>query len=512
MRAFAQTENFGRLPERSPIPGVALMGSVVLIALVLVALNSGLTETFPYLYILPWLLALSAVFAAPIVFLFYRGRLVIYDPIVFAVGSYLFPAFVIGGVMLLTGSSQPGILDLIQEPTFNLPYTIVLIMLGFAGLALGYLMPFGAVIGRTVEKFLPRSDFVPEHFIVPGLVLLLLGVASIILALVMGVIGYQLPEQITAFDGLVFMTTSFWTQAFFLLMYSLFRRKKYDFLFVLITMPLVAIALAKALFSGNRGSLIQIVVVFGLSYLFAGTKLSFRRMVLGVVVLCFALVLGMIYGTTFRNVKGNESQMSMDRYAENISSTFQNVHGSDISSTMSFAFSSIAVRLDALSTLAVVVSNYEQLAPYEESYSLDNNIWRDLSTFLIPRFLWKDKPSESDPRRYSDLYFNNSESSFVITPFGDLLRNFGPIGVPIGMFFFGIVLRSVYRALVEDQKLITWRVVLYFIILTAVSYEAFYSTLIPNMTKFGFTAVVGMVIVHFTARFLGYSQVETFRA
>jgi len=219
----------------------------------------------------------------------------------------------------------------------------------------------------------------------------------------------------------------------------------------------------------------------------------------------------MVYGTTFRNVKGNESQMSIDRYADNISSTLQNVQGSDISSTMSFAFSTIAARLDALSTLAVVVSSYEQLAPYEESYNLDNNIWRDLSTFLIPRFIWKDKPSESDPRRYSDLYFNYSESSFVITPIGDLLRNFGPIGVPVGMFLFGIVLRTVYRALIEDQKLITWRVVVYFIILTAVSYEAFYSTLIPNMTKFGLTAVIGMAIVHLTARLLGYSPIETAR-
>jgi len=491
------------------MPGLVIMGAVMVVALVLAALNSGLTETFPYLFLLPWLVGLTLVFAAPIAFLYYRGRLVIYDPIVFAVGSYLFPAFVIGGIMLLTGSSQPGILDLIQEPTFNLPYTVVLIALGFAGLSLGYLIPFGATIGGAIEKFLPRSDFAPEQFVVPGIVLLLIGVASIILALVMGVFGYQLPTQITEFDGLIFVTTSFWTGAFFLLMYSLFRRKKYDFLFLLITVPLVLIAIAKTLFSGNRGSLIQIVVVFSLSYLFAGAKLSFRKVIFGVLLLSSALVVGMVYGTTFRNVKGNESQMSIDRYADNISSTLQNVQGSDISSTMSFAFSTIAARLDALSTLAVVVSSYEQLAPYEESYNLDNNIWRDLSTFLIPRFIWKDKPSESDPRRYSDLYFNYSESSFVITPIGDLLRNFGPIGVPVGMFLFGIVLRTVYRALIEDQKLITWRVVVYFIILTAVSYEAFYSTLIPNMTKFGLTAVIGMAIVHLTARLLGYSPIET---
>ena len=509
MRAFVQTQDLGRLPERSPVPGIALMSAVLVIALVVLALSSDFSTTFPYLYLLPWLVGLCAVFAAPLVYLQRHGRLVVYDPIVFAVGSYLFPAFVIGGVMLMTGWSQPGILNLIQDPTYNLPFTIVLVMLGFAGLSLGYLSPFGSVLGRTIEKRLPRQDFLPEQFIVPGIALLLLGVANVLLALVMGVIGYQKPEEITEFDGLIFMTTSLWSQATFLLMYSLFRRKKYDFLFFLISIPLFVAALAKALFSGNRGSLLQIVFIFGLAYFFSGAKLSFKRGVLGVAVLSIALIAGMIYGTTFRNLKGSESQVSMDRYSENITSTFSNVGGTDFSSTMSFAFSSIAVRLDALSSVAVVVSTYEQMAPYEEGYGLDHNVWRDLSTFLIPRFIWRDKPSESDPRRYSDLYFSNSESSFVITPFGDLLRNFGPIGVPIGMFLFGIVLRTLYRALVEEQKLITWRVVLYFIILTAVSYEAFFSTLIPNMTKFGVTAIIGMAIVHFIARFLGYSKLET---
>ena len=509
MRTFAQTQNLGRLPEHSPIPGIALMGAVLLIAVVFLALNSDFTSTFPYLYLLPWLLGLCVVFAAPIVYLHHRGRLVIYDPIVFAVGSYLFPAFVIGGVMLMTGWSQPGILNLIQDPAYNLPFTIVLVMLGFAGLTLGYLAPFGATIGRTIESRLPRWEFAPEHFIVPGIALLLLGIANVLLALVMGVIGYQKPEEITEFDGLIFMTTALWSQATFLLMYTLFRRKKYDFLFFLISIPLFAAALSKALFSGNRGSLLQIVFIFGLAFFFAGAKLSFKRGVAATIVLTVALFAGMIYGTTFRNLKGSESQVSMDRYTEDVSSTIESVGNSEISSTMSYAFSSLAVRLDALSSVAVVVSTYEQIAPYEEGYGLDHNVWRDLSTFLIPRFIWRDKPSESDPRRYSDLYFNNSESSFVITPFGDLLRNFGPIGVPIGMFLFGIVLRTVYRALVEDQKLITWRVVLYFIILTAISYEAFFSTLIPNMTKFGFTAIIGLAIVHFVARFLGYSKIET---
>ena len=151
----------------------------------------------------------------------------------------------------------------------------------------------------------------------------------------------------------------------------------------------------------------------------------------------------------------------------------------------------------------MVVSSYENLAPYEASYGLDNNIVRDLSIFLVPRFLWKDKPTESDARAYSDLYFNYGASSFVITPFGDLIRNFGPVGVPIGMFFFGFLLRVIYRALVENQPKITWRIVLYYMLLTNVGYEWFYGGLISNLFRVCIVSIVGLCIIYFVARFLG---------
>ena len=75
---------------------------------------------------------------------------------------------------------------------------------------------------------------------------------------------------------------------------------------------------------------------------------------------------------------------------------------------------------------------------------LKNNIINDLLTSLIPRFVWADKPNTSDPRAYSDLYFDYGENSFAITPFGDLLRNFGVIGIPLGMLIIGIYLRIIY--------------------------------------------------------------------
>src|SRR4029078_476976 len=129
---------------------------------------------------------------------------------------------------------------------------------------------------------------------------------------------------------------------------------------------------------------------------------------------------------------------------------------------------------------AVVVANYEQLAPYEASYGLENNILNDMYTSFIPRFIWNDKQPTSDARAYSDLYFNFGENSFAISPFGDLLRNFGPIGIPLGMAFLGLYLRVIYSSLIATDSPAIWKKVVFVPLLTNISYEGFYSAIFPS--------------------------------
>jgi oligosaccharide repeat unit polymerase len=266
---------------------------------------------------------------------------------------------------------------------------------------------------------------------------------------------------------------------------------------------LVGTAISKALLAGNRGSAIQIFSIIVLAYVLSGRELKFKQASIAGMLLIIFLILGMIYGTTFREVKGSESTQSFDRYTENIFSTFEQVGRNDNVSLLQYAFSTLAERIDGVSSLAVVTSNYEKLAPYEASYDLDNNIWKDTTTFFIPRVIWPDKPVASEPRRYSELYFNYGESSFTITPMGDLLRNFGIWGVPLGMLLLVVLLRMMYRSLVERQPKIVWRSALYFMLLTAINYETFYGSIIPYLFKYGMTAVVGVILVNVAARQIG---------
>ena len=486
--------------ERNIIVGVVLMALAAVVTLFVIVATSGAFESYKYIFLVPWIIGLAVLMLAPSVYLYYKGRFSFADPIVFSTWSYLFPAFILGGLFFAFGWSQPYFIAFTQDIPYTMPLTIVIVALGFSGLSVGYFLPIGARIGAAIERWLPKANYKLSNYSIPGIVLLILGVFNTILAFILGVFGYQQAQQVNSYDGLVYMTTLFWLEASFLLWNLIFRGRGFSVVNVILLVLLISTAVSKALFAGNRGSAIQIFTIIALAYVLSGRELKVKQTVTAGVILTALLIAGMVYGTTFRSVKSTEAQQGFDQYAQNITRTFDQIGKNDSLETLQYGLLSMTERIDMLTTLSVVVSNHEQLAPYEEAYELDDNIWKDMTVFLVPRIIWPEKPSASDPRKYSDLYFNQNDTSFAITPFGDLLRNFGIVGVPIGMMVIGIFLRIFYRALVEAQPPSIWRSMLYFMLLMSVTYEGFYGTLIPNFLKYGIVAVAGILIVNLLAR------------
>ena len=117
-------------------------------------------------------------------------------------------------------------------------------------------------------------------------------------------------------------------------------------------------------------------------------------------------------------------------------------------------------------------------------------------TALIPRFLWPDKPLISNARAVAALSFNFPTNSFGLTVFGDLLRNFGPFGVPAGMVVLGIMLRILYVAFLENGFDSIWRIASYYLLLSSVNYEAFYGSILPTFIRFGFGLLIGGFLVN----------------
>ena len=195
----------------------------------LLLLNSSLAESFPYFFILPWLVALAVVLLTPSAILYYTGKFRLDNPIVFATWSYFFPAFVVGGFFLAAGVSQPYFLAYIQDPETDLPFTILLIILGYGGLSIGYFLPIGEKVGAFVGRKLPAASYKASSYLLPGLGLLVLGMINSVLATAMGLLGFQKAAEINSYDGLIFLTTLFWLEASFLLWYVLFRQKVWNF-------------------------------------------------------------------------------------------------------------------------------------------------------------------------------------------------------------------------------------------------------------------------------------------
>jgi hypothetical protein len=458
------------------------------------------SNPFKDFYLIPWVLFVGVVLALPSIFLFYKGRFDFFHPMVFAAWSYFVPAFFVGGLLLASGLSNPYFISFIEDEHYNLPLTLVYVAVGYASLVAGFYLPFAKRAANLISNRLPVWNWNARQLLYPGLVLLGLGLANSILAFFYGAFGYQRVDEIDAFNGLVFLLTLFWLVASFLLWLAIFRTERLEFNHYAVIAILMLVTLSRYAYQGNRGGLFQIFILVSCAFVYSKRRITFKHKIYGCLLLAAAILGGMIYGTTFRSIKQTEAVVSADKYTESVFATIDNIGGQDLGSTIEQGIGAMAERLETVSTLAVVVSNYEKLAPYEESYGLDNNIYKDSITFFIPRPLWADKPVASEPRKYSELYFNFGENSFGITPMGDLLRNFGPYGIVFGMIVLGFVIRLFYTALVEDKEFSYWRATLYYMLLTAVSYEGFYGVIIPYLIRVAAITMVGLFIVRFLTK------------
>ncbi len=440
-----------------------IVGAVVIGGLLsLLLLTDDTINPFKDMYLMPWVLLLGLVIAVPNFYLIYKKQFHLFNPIVFAAWSYFVPAFFLGGLILASGLSKPFFLVYVEDERYNLPLTLVYVALGYGGLSLGYFFPFSKTLGDKISFSLPKWDWKPENIFLPALLLLLVGLANNVVAFTYGIFGYQKVDVVGAYDGLIFLTTLFWLEAGFLLWLSIFKIKNLNFNHFLIIALLIVTAVTKSIFQGNRGSLFQVFILVACAFMFSGRVIETKHRVYGGILLVLVLVVGMIYGTTFRSIKQTETRVSFEEYSEFVGDALDKLFDQDLTENLSQGISALTERIEGVSSLAVVVSNYEKLEPYEESYGLKNNIINDSIYFFIPRPLWENKPVGSEPRKYADLYFNYSENSFTVTPIGDLLRNFGPIGIPLGMMLLGFVLRVIYASLIENKEYTIWRVTVYF--------------------------------------------------
>jgi hypothetical protein len=494
----------GRERSTMIVPIVLLWAVVVAAVIAFVWVDNDLGSMMEGFYLLPWTCLAAVCVLSPTIYLVYKGQFDLFHPLVFAAWSYIFPAFVIGSVVIAFGWVNPYFLTFIEDPEYNLPLTLIYISLGFVGMTIGFFLPVGKIIARFIEPRLPNWHWRPEQVWLPGILLLLTGVAFNVLGFIQGILGFQRNIEFNVFDGLLFFLLTVLTEGTVLLWLAIFSTKERSPTFYIVLAILLLFLPLRMAVLGSRSSLVLGLLPIAFAFVYSGRKLRFRTAAAFGLIGVIAILIGVTYGTTFRNIKGSEARLNAGEYFGQVVATVDYLSQEDPSVLIEQNAQALADRVEQLSSVGVVVANYEKLAPYEASYGLENNVINDLYTSFIPRFVWPEKPPTSDSRAYSDLYFNYGDNSFAISPFADLLRNFGPIGVPLGMLLLGIYLRLIYATLIDTPDPAMWKKVAYFALLTVVSYESFYATIFPSIVRLVFVLALSLLLVNlFTTKARG---------
>ncbi len=478
------------------MPVIILWGAMILFFLGFLWLLSDFNFSIERYYLLPWCVLAAIVILSPSFYFLYKKKFDLFHPLVFGALTYVFPAFVFGGILLSFGWSEPFYLTFIEDPYYNLPLTLVYVMIGFISIIAGYSLPLGKIISTKMNSWLPTWEWDPSDVWVPGIFLVVAGVIFNIIGFIQGLVGFQRVDEVGIFDGLLFFLIILLTEGSLLLWLAIFSNKYKTGIYYIVLAGLIAVIPVKMALQGNRGSLVGSALIIVFAFQFSGRKLKLKNTVIIGAILVVSIFIGMIYGTAFRNIKGSESRANTDSYIVQVAATIDYLLVKDTGKILAEGMQNMAERIDNLSAMGVVVANHEHLKPYEAGFGLEDNIVNDLYTSFIPRFIWEDKPNTSDARAYSDLYFNFSENSFAITPFGDLLRNFGPIGVPLGMLIIGIYFRAIYDLLINTDKPLLWKKVSYFVLLTLFSFESFYATFFPTLVRTVIVLVISLYLAN----------------
>lgn len=386
------------------MPALIIWGVMILILLGFIWFTSDFSLSLNKYYLLPWCVLAGIIILTPSLYYIYKDKFDLFHPLIFGVWTYIFPSFVIGGVILEFGLSEPYFLTLIDNPEYNLPLSLMYVVLGYVGIVVGFALPIGEFLRKLIEPWMPKWEWKADDVWVPGIFLLICGLSFNIVGFLQGVIGYQRVDEAGIFDGLVYFLVPLLVEGSLLLWLGIFTVKQKTGLYYIVLTLLIALIPLKMALQGNRGSLFGSVIIIVAAFQYSGRHLKFKHSVIWGLVLGCALFVGMVYGTAFRSIKVSESKSDAGDYVGQVFATFDHLFSKDISLIIYDGATALAERVDNLSALAVTVSNYEKLATYEGNFGLENNIVNDLYTSFIPRFVWADKPPTSDPRAFSDLY------------------------------------------------------------------------------------------------------------
>lgn len=438
------------------------------------------------------------------------GRLDLFQPLLWLWVFQIGPLFVLKGIDLILFDVTNSSSGYGNVPEFR---TLALLgaFIGVSTLFIGYYVP----LGKRLAKKLPKVSVRPTTSIRTAVVALFLSwVANgaMFQLFNQGRYGYtaSIDEYPAALQILIRLTDWRFMGLFVIFwLWTKYRSRSIGLGLILLAALIPQIGID--LLGGGRGRLFATVLFPLVAYVYAKAgSLRFRSVAVGLLVAFGALIGGVIFFTEFRAVRNQFADLTTSLSVAETTDLFQET-SSRLSSPdrdlLSEASNNVLTRLTTLDVMSTIFARADSLRDVERQVGMDNNILKELTIGWIPRILWPDKPVTGDLGLwiYRVYYGGTTLSWSAITSIGDLYRNFGWIGIVIGMFMVGVCFRMLYDWLIL-RNVFSWEMVLlYFLLLRTLSFEAGFTEFITNGARI---FVAWLAFVWIMRRFSGTVQLS----
>lgn len=430
------------------------------------------------------------------------GPLDPFHPLLYSAWFYLLPMSVIKPIYLAIGNYSP-YLSTTNNPQYYLHLALLYVIVGWAALIAGFHLPFVTKIGEKLRcpSFL-RADLsrIPVPFAAFGI-----GLIFVLILIVEHAYGASL--SLAGGNGSVVSValpfSTLTSMALFLLVYGPPGKKPAVWKWCLVVV--VTLTLLLGLISGSRANLSTVVILMAAAYAFSKRDaIPWRRLVPWFLAAGLVLLITTLIATQYRLDRQSEygsNQISFPQTVDLLQQSAGQASTLGIAGGSSSAFGTIINRLDSIDLLGSTLAQAPHVKVEERQVGIDNNIEKEMFWEFVPRLLDPGKPVFSNFGLWFSRIYRGSSSLDWSGPsaFGDLYRNFGNIGVVVGMLVVGAYFRLLYDILVRQSDRKPLAVLLYFFLLTSMNWESEYASWFTT----GLQMFVVVVVLWVLLRHLG---------
>jgi hypothetical protein len=339
-----------------------------------------------------------------------------------------------------------GAIWLVQDPVRNaydiylvpyVPRAVVYCTLGFGALLCGYFGPWWRAKARWETITRIRSGL---FLIVPAGLGLVGYLADATLSHARW-LGVSVPRGVSSVAQLAPLYLYVWSLGW-LLVFSgqatRWQRRLVVFVLLPATLGVLSVSLT------NKSGTMTMIGIPLMALWYARKKLPWKSLVALVLILVFFVF---PFYNTYRLLDARVPRLAR------VVMTYDLIRSWDLDRYFLLSVGVFKFRMAMINSVAVTIRDTGRWVPFEKG----GTIFLPTAMFLIPSFLWADKPQHTMGLDVAETFrvthILDRETRIEITVPGELYWNFDLPGILVGMLIWGTVMRWLYRRYAEDDPL-----------------------------------------------------------